>query len=493
MSTHHEVIVIGAGISGIAAAIKLRDAGIDDVLILEKADTYGGTWRANTYPGCACDVPSGLYSYSFAPNPRWSRVYGTQPEILAYVDQVAHDYGLLPHTQFNTEVTAARWDPKRALWRVQTTAGAYTARFLLAAAGPWDEPKIPDIPGLETFTGEIFHSARWNHDYDLTGKRVAVIGSGASAVQFVPRIQPEVVHLHLFQRTAHWVLPKPDRRSGPATVWVLERFAAARRLQRAAEYALMETIGAAFHHPRPLMHVLQAIGKAYLRRAVADPDLREKLTPGYLIGCKRILFSNDYLQALGRANVSVHAAGVDAVQGSTIIGSDGTRAEVDAVILGTGFHILDMPVADLIRGEDGRTLAERWAGSPQAYLGTCVAGYPNAFLILGPSLGSGHTSAFTVAETQVALIVEAICAARRNRWATMDVRPEVLGGYVDEVQAALTGTAYTAASCNSYYLDANGRNSFSWPWSTREMISRVGAFRPHDFTTTLDSRTEVPA
>lgn len=492
MSTYHEVIVIGAGISGIAAAIKLREAGVEDVLILDKADTYGGTWRANSYPGCACDVPSGLYSYSFAPNSRWSRVYGTQPEILAYIDQVARDYGLAPLTRFNTEVADARWDPTRSVWQVQTSAGKYSARFLLAAAGPWDEPKIPDIPGLDTFTGEIFHSARWNHDYDLAGKRVAVIGTGASAVQFVPRIQPKVSQLHLFQRTAHWVLPKPDRRAGPLTMWALERFSTARRLQRAAEYALMETVGAAFHHPRPLMHVLQAIGKTYLRQAVRDPQLRATLTPGYLLGCKRILFSNNYLQALTKSNVSVHATAVNAVDGPIVIGSDGSRTAVDALILGTGFHILDMPVARLMRGNDGRTLSEHWGGSPQAYLGTCVAGFPNAFLVLGPSLGSGHTSAFTVAETQVALIVEAITATRRRQWATIDVRPEAMLAYVDGVQAALIGTAYTAATCNSYYLDANGRNSFSWPWSTKHMINQVGTFRPQDFTTTT-SPTEVTA
>lgn len=491
--THHEVVIIGAGISGITAAIKLLDAGVEDVLIVDKADTYGGTWRANTYPGCACDVPSGLYSFSFAPNARWSRIYGTQPEILAYVAQVACEYGLQPRTRFNTEVTDARWDPGQARWQIDTSGGAFTARFLVAAAGPWDEPKIPDIAGLDTFTGEIFHSARWNHDYDLTDKTVAVIGSGASAVQFIPQIQPKVAALHLFQRTAHWVLPKPDHRAGTATMWALEHLSAARHLQRGGQYALMETIGAAFHRPRPLMHLLQTIGKAYLRRTVADRALRAKLTPRYLIGCKRILFSNNYFRSLTRDNVEVHAAAVEAVQESTILGSDGSAVSVDALILGTGFHILDMPVAHLMRGTDGQTLAERWAGSPEAYLGTCVSGFPNSFLVLGPSLGSGHTSAFTVAETQVSLIVEAITAARRHRWTTLDVRPEAMAAYVDSVQTGLEGTAYNAASCNSYFRDANGRNSFSWPWSTKEMVTRISTFHPQDFSTTRHSRTEVTA
>ncbi|KAA1425799.1 flavin-containing monooxygenase [Nocardioides antri] len=482
---HHEVVVIGAGISGIAAAIKLREAGLtgtDDVVILEKAETYGGTWRANTYPGCACDVPSGLYSFSFAPNSDWSRVYGTQPEILAYVDRVARDHGLEEVTRFGVEVLGASWDGEQ--WRVETTHGELTARFLVAAAGPWNEPKIPDLPGLADFPGEVWHSARWNHDFDLDGKRVAVIGTGASAVQFVPEIQEQVADLHLFQRTAHWVLPKVDHPVPAAEKWVKRRIPLLDRTLTAVEYAAMEGVGTAFHHPRPFMHALQKVGEAYLRAAVRDKALREKLTPDYLLGCKRILFSNSYLQSLTRPNVEVHATGVARVEGSTVVGADGSTAEVDAIILGTGFHILDMPVADRLRGADGRTLAEHWAGSPEAYLGTVVAGFPNAFLVLGPSLGTGHSSAFTIAEAQVAMIVDAVTTARGQGWAALAIRPETQTAYVDEVQAALAGTAYTATSCHSYYIDANGRNSFSWPWSTGALVRRVSRFNPADFEIT---------
>jgi cation diffusion facilitator CzcD-associated flavoprotein CzcO len=481
MSEHHEVVIVGAGISGICAAIKLREAGVD-VVILEKAETYGGTWRANTYPGCACDVPSGLYSYSFAPNSDWSRLYGKQPEILAYVDQVARDHGLEAITRFGVEMVGAAWDADTCRWRVDTSAGQIIARHLVAAAGPWNEPKIPDLPGLAEFPDEVWHSARWNHDYDLTGKRVAVIGTGASAVQFVPEIQPEVAELHLFQRTAHWVLPKVDHAVPGVEKWAIRRLPFAHSALKQVEYTLMEGVGAAFHRPKPLMYGLQAIGQAYLRATVRDAELRAKLTPTYLLGCKRILFSNNYLQSLSRPNVEVHATGVAEVRGSTVIGSDGSRAEVDAIILGTGFHILDMPVAGLVRGADGRTLAEQWNGSPEAYLGTVVAGFPNAFLVLGPSLGTGHTSAFTIAEAQVSYVVDAITSAHREQWSTLTVRPEVQSAYVDEVQAALEGTAYTLASCHSYYIDENGRNSFSWPWSTNELVRRVSAFDPADFT-----------
>lgn len=493
MSTHHEVVVIGAGISGIGAAIKLKVAGVEDVLILEKADTFGGTWRANTYPGCACDVPSGLYSFSFAPNPDWSRLFATQPEILAYVDRVAREHGLEACTRFGVEMISAAWDPSEELWRLATTQGEFTARFVVAAAGPWNEPLLPDIPGLADFEGEVFHSARWNHDYDLAGKRVAVIGSGASAVQFVPQIQPEVDRLHLFQRTAQWVLPKPDHPVPGIEKAVMRRLPFAHQALRKVEYTLMEGLGVAFRHPRPLMQAVQSVGHAYLRAVVRDKELRRKLTPDYTIGCKRLLFSNNYLQSLTRPNVAVHATGVTRIEGSTVVGADGTRAEVDAVILGTGFHILDMPLADLVRGADGRTLAEHWQGSPESYLGTVTTGFPNAFTVLGPSLGTGHSSAFAILEAQIAFIVDAVSHARAGAWGTIDVRPEVQAAYVDEVQAALPGTVYNSGGCSSYYVDENGRNSFSWPWSTNRLTRQVSAFRPDDFTITIDEPVEVSA
>ena len=494
MSTHHEVVVVGAGISGIAAAIKLREAGLtgpDDVVVLERADTFGGTWRANTYPGCACDVPSNLYSFSFAPNSDWSRVYGNQPEILAYIDRVARDHGLDQVTRFGVEVLGAAWNEPDQQWRITTSDGDLTARFLVAAAGPWNEPKIPDVPGLPDFPGAVWHSARWDHDYDLDGKRVAVVGTGASAVQFVPQIQKQVDELHLFQRTAHWVLPKVDHHVPEAEKWVKRNVPLFERALGAVEYAAMEAVGVAFHHPRPLMHGLQKVGLAYLRAAVRDKELRTRLTPTYLLGCKRILFSNNYLQSLTQPNVQVHATGVERVEGSTVIGSDGTTADVDAIILGTGFHILDMPVAELVRGADGRTMAEHWAGSPEAYQGTVVAGFPNAFIVLGPSLGTGHGSAFAVVEAQVAMIVDAITTARAEGWTSIDVRPEAQAAYVDEVQAALVGTAYTSASCHSYFIDANGRNSFSWPWSTSEFARRVSPFRRADFEITVPASIET--
>ncbi|MGV0625313.1 flavin-containing monooxygenase [Mycolicibacter minnesotensis] len=481
MKTHHDVVVIGAGISGICAAIKLREAEVTDLVVLEKANAYGGTWRANTYPGCACDVPSRLYSFSFAQRPDWSRIYSGQPEILEYIESVAREHRLDEVTRFGVEVTGARWDAADRHWKIFTSDGELTARFLVAAAGPWSEPKIPDLAGLDEFPGEVFHSARWNHDYDVTGKQLAVIGSGASAVQFVPHLQSKAAKVHLFQRTAHWVLPKPDYAISRMERWALRSSAVFQRGMKSIEYGAMETVGLAFHRPKPLMHVLQALGRIYLRMAVRDRALRAKLTPSYLLGCKRILFSNDYLQSLGKPNVTVHETGVAEIRGTTVVGSDGSMADVDAIILGTGFHILDMPVADIIRGADGRTLTEHWTGSPEAYLGTTVTGFPNAFIVLGPSLGTGHSSAFTIVEAQVGYIVDAIRWSKSTD-AVLDVSSEVQAAYIDEVQSALAGTAYNAASCNSYYVDDNGRNSFSWPWSTNELIRRVGRFDSAAFT-----------
>jgi len=303
-------------------------------------------------------------------------------------------------------------------------------------------------------------------------------------VQFVPAIQPEVAELHLFQRTAQWVLPKLDHRVPGFEKKVMRRFPFAHKALRSTEYALMEGLGVAFRHPRPLMQTVQAVGSAYLRAVVRDPALRAKLRPDYLLGCKRILFSNSYLQSLTKSNVDVHATGVAEFRGNTVVGVDGTTAEVDAVILGTGFHILDTPLADIVRSADGRTLAEHWQGSPEAYLGTVTTGFPNAFTVLGPSLGTGHSSAFAILEAQVAFLVSAIESARREGWAGLDVRPEVQARYVDQVQAALASTVYNAGGCHSYYMDANGRNSFSWPWSTGELTTRVSAFDPADFTIT---------
>ncbi|MGZ5969159.1 MAG: flavin-containing monooxygenase [Polyangiales bacterium] len=471
----YEVIVVGGGASGIGAAICLRQQGISDFVVLEKAESLGGTWRDNTYPGCACDVPSALYSYSFAPNPEWTRAFAGQAEIRTYLLDVAERHGVTQHVRFGVEVIAARWNPRDARWHLETNRGTCTARFLIAAAGPWHQPKIPDLPGLRAFGGEVFHSARWNHAYELRGKRVAVVGTGASAVQFVPKIQPEVARLHVYQRTAQWVLPKPDHYVPRAERWLMRTFPAAQRALRSAEYSAMEAFGLGFRKPWILRQV-QRLGLAHLQRAVKDPELRAKLTPDYTLGCKRLLMSNSYYPSLTRPNVEVHATAVREIQGDRVIGADGSVAEVDAIVFGTGFHILDMPVADRVFDEEGRSMAAHWRGSPSAYLGTTVAGFPNLFMLLGPNLGTGHSSAFSILEAQLRYVMDGIRKIRAHDYASVEVRPEVQAAYDALVQEALPTTVYNSGGCASYYFDENGRNSFSWPWSTSALERRIRDF-----------------
>ncbi|HEY2063566.1 MAG TPA: NAD(P)/FAD-dependent oxidoreductase [Amycolatopsis sp.] len=471
----YEVLVIGAGASGLGAAIRLTQAGVESLAVLEKADGLGGTWRDNTYPGCACDVPSALYSYSFAPNPEWSRAFAGQAEIREYLRDTAERFGVAGRIRFGVEVTRAQWTGAR--WELETSDGRYAARILVAGTGPWHEPRIPDLPGLDAFPGEVFHSARWNHGYDLAGKRVAVIGTGASAVQFVPEIAPEVARLHLFQRTAQWVLPKPDHAVPDLERLLLRQFPALRRALRSAEYGLMEALGYGFRHPW-LLRQVQRIGLAHLRLTVRDPALRRALTPDYTLGCKRLLMSNTYYRALTRSTVDVHPTAVRAVEGARVIGADGSSAEVDAIIFGTGFHILDMPVSARVFDADGRSLDDHWQGSPQAYRGTSVAGFPNLYLLLGPSLGTGHTSAFMIMEAQLRHVVAAVL---RTGPGTLEVRREAQDRFNAEVQAALPGTVYQSGGCSSYYTDVNGRNSFSWPFSTGRLRGEVGAFAESDY------------
>ncbi|HVJ94586.1 MAG TPA: NAD(P)/FAD-dependent oxidoreductase [Labilithrix sp.] len=472
---HFEIIIMGGGPSGIGAAIQLRQRGIFDFALFEKANALGGTWRDNTYPGCACDVPSALYSYSFAPNPEWTRAFAGQEEIRAYLETVARRHGVPEHVRFGVEVLRARFRAQTKLWELETNRGVFTARVLIAGTGPWHEPLVPELPGLSDFPGKVFHSSRWDHTYDLTNQRVVVVGTGASAVQFVPKIQPRVSALHLFQRTAQWVLPKPDHYVPHVERWLLRTAPAAQRALRAAEYAAMEAFGLGFRRPWILQQI-QRIGLLHLRARVKDRALRERLTPDYTLGCKRLLMSNSYYPALTKSNVSVYATAVREIRGSTVIGADGSTAEADAIIFGTGFHILDMPLADKVFDSEGRSLAAHWRGSPQAYLGTTVSGFPNLFLLLGPNLGTGHSSAFTVLEAQLAYTMTAICTMRARGLATMDVRPEVQAAYNAEVQRELPRTVYNSGGCSSYYLDVNGRNSFSWPWSTNALSARVGTF-----------------
>ncbi len=457
-----DIAIVGSGFSGLAMAYRLRREGIEDFAVLEKANDVGGTWRDNSYPGCACDVPSHVYSFSFAPNPNWSTTYSPQAEIRDYIRDVAEREELLPHVRFGCEVLEASWDAEAQRWTLATTRGEISARVLVTAPGPLSAPSIPKLPGLASFEGEVFHSARWNHSFDLAGKRVAVVGTGASAIQFVPKIQPDVAQLHLFQRTAPWVLPRTERPITRAERLVFRRLPAAQRAMRALVYWAREATAL------PMLKValspfLRRLGLAHLKRQVADPALRRRLTPDYAPGCKRILISNDYYPALTRENVEVVDGGVVSVREHSVIAADGTEREVDAIIFGTGFHVLDMPIAERVRGADGRTLADHWQGSPQAYRGTSVPGFPNMFMLLGPNTGLGHMSVVFMAEAQSRYVLEAIRAMRRSGLGALDVKADVSTAYNAGIQRRMKGTVWTEGGCASWYIDANGLNTSLWP------------------------------
>jgi cation diffusion facilitator CzcD-associated flavoprotein CzcO len=474
LPAHTHVAVIGAGFAGLGTAIRLKQSRIEDFVVLERADDVGGTWRDNTYPGCTCDVPSHLYSFSFAPNPGWSRTFSPASEIWDYLRACAARYGIGPYLRLGCELTEASWDDHSRHWRLRTSRGSLTADVLVSGVGALSEPSIPELPGLERFEGTVFHSAHWDHEHELRGERVAVVGTGASAIQFVPQIQPQVARLHVFQRTPPWVMPRPDRAMRPGERRLYRRLPAAQRAMRGAIYWARETFAIGFMHPR-VMRRIQRIAERHLREQVPDEQLRRRLTPEYRMGCKRVLISDDYLPALSEPNVEVVDCAVREVRERSVIGADGVAREVDTIIFGTGFHVSDMSFAERIRGRDGRTLAERWAGSQSAYRGTTVAGYPNLFLLLGPNTGLGHNSVVFMIEAQLAYVMDCLRLMREHGLASVDVRREVEDSYNEHVQERLKGTVWNAGGCRSWYLDANGRNSTLWPgftWPFRRLTRR---------------------
>lgn len=480
---HHYVIIIGTGFAGLGMAIRLHQRGMTDFVILERAAEVGGTWRDNRYPGCACDVPSQLYSFSFAPNPSWSRSFSGQPEIWAYLRHCTDRYGIRPHIRFHHDVLDAAWDHPQRLWRVRTNQGELTCDVLITGTGALAEPNIPDIPGLDTFGGAVFHSARWAFDYDLRGRRVAVVGTGASAIQFVPRIQPDVAALTLFQRTPAWILPRGERRIGGLEQRLYRAVPTLQRLVRASIYCRREALVPGFAvHPR-LLRVAEVIARAHLRRQVADPVLRAALTPDYLIGCKRILISSDYFPALTRPNVTVVSSPIARIGPGWAQTTDGTRRDVDTIIFGTGFHVTDPPMATRIRGRDGRTLAEVWSGGAQAHLGTTIAGFPNLFMMVGPNTGLGHTSLVYMIESQVAYTLDALRYLRRHGNAAAEVLPQAQLASNRVIQRRMRRTVWTTGGCVSWYLDAHGRNTTLWPTFTWRFRRATRTFDPTNYYT----------
>jgi cation diffusion facilitator CzcD-associated flavoprotein CzcO len=474
---HHRVAIIGSGFSGLGMGVKLKQAGIDDFVILERAGDLGGTWRDNTYPGCQCDVQSNLYSFSFAPNPAWSRTYSPQAEIWEYLRLVAEKFRLTPHLRYQHEVRSAVWDEGAGRWRLETAAGALSADVVVAAVGPLSEPSRPAIPGLDSFPGPCFHSAAWDHDLDLTGKRVAVIGTGASAIQFVPRIQPLVDRIHLFQRTPPWVLPHADRDVSALARTLYRSIPGLQHLVRSAVYWSRELFVLPFMKVRP-NPAPEKMARNHLESQVADPGLRARLTPDYAIGCKRILISNDYYPAIQQANVELVTDAIREIRGSSVVTADGREREVDVVILATGFRVTEMPFSKWVTGRGGRCLADAWAGSPSAYRGTAVAGFPNLFLLLGPNTGLGHTSVLVMLEAQLRYLVGCLRHLERKGMKKIEVLPEAQEAFNTRVQSGLRETVWNSGGCRSWYLDRTGRNTTIWPGMTWPYVRLLRRFDP---------------
>jgi cation diffusion facilitator CzcD-associated flavoprotein CzcO len=460
-----DVAIVGAGFGGLAMAIALERAGTHSYTVLERAADVGGTWLANSYPGAQCDVPSNLYSFSFAPNPAWTHSYPEQPQILAYLRDCAERFGVRPHIRLRTEVLDARWDDAARRWEIDTSGGSLSARFLVAAPGLLSEPRTPDVPGLDGFTGTVMHSAAWDHDVDLRGRHVALVGTGASAIQIGPRIQPEVERLYVHQRTPPWVFPHRDREIGERLRRLYAARPATQRLARTAVYWMRETLLPPFMRPS-LAKPMEVIARAHIRRQVSDPALREAVTPGYEIGCKRILLSDDWYPMLEKRGVELRTSGLAEVRGGTLVATDGREHDADTIIFATGFTPTEPPLARRLHGRGGRSLADAWDGAMRAYKGISVAGFPNMFLLYGPNTNLAHSSIVFMLESQVAYVADALRALREHGADAAEVRADAQDAWNEWVQRELEGSVWNTGGCASWYFDRNGDNPIMWPGST---------------------------
>jgi cation diffusion facilitator CzcD-associated flavoprotein CzcO len=473
MNPDQEILIVGAGFAGLGMALRLRKAGNRDFVILEQASEVGGTWRDNTYPGCACDIPSHLYSLSGAPSADWTRMYPTQPEILAYTKKLVVDHDLLSHIRFHATVREARFDEAAAIWRVETIDGrVFTARHLIMGLGALNRPAYPDIPGLERFRGRAFHTWAWDHDYDLTGKRVAVIGTGASVIQLVPQIAPKVAELHLFQRTPPWILPKLDRAIPDWERRLMRVFPPYRWFLRARLYWRQELLAFGFLGKGAIRAGLARMAKAKLISEIPDPTFRARVTPDYEIGCKRVLIANDYYPALQRDNVRLVTDRIVEITDNAVVTEGGVVHPVDALIYGTGFKATEILTELAVYGRGGASLKDFWGGAPAAYLGTTIPGFPNLFVIGGPNTGLGHNSVIFMHEAQIAYVMSCLDILKRSRRASIEVEDEVYRRFERDVQARLGKTVWLSG-CRSWYLDSHGRNTTLWPGFTVEFWWRT--------------------
>jgi len=472
----YQVLIIGSGFGGQCAAVNLLKEGIEDFLMLERRDFFGGTWCQNTYPGAAVDVPSPLYSLSFAAYD-WSRMFAEQDELHRYTHHVIGRFKLQDKVRLGTNVERVEWDDEARQWIVHTAGLIYRAQFLINASGPLSQPVIPAFEGLERFKGKTFHTNHWDHTYDYRHKRVAIVGSGASAAQIIPAIAPEVEHLHVFQRTPHWVLPRPDRTFGRLERWLLG-LAPLRTLLRWSIYWKYETRVIAFKYSRPAVHLVQRQALRFLKRQVPDPDLRRRLTPDYLIGCKRVILSSTLYPALCRANVSVHSQeqGIAALDETGILTRDGQHIELDLIVWSTGYDATDGVISYPVSGKHGTQLRDVWAQYPRAYLGTSLPDFPNLFIVTGPNTGIGHTSALFIIESQMNYIVDCIRTLKRKNLRSIEVQAAAEQRYTAMIHREMQRTVWKSGGCHSWYQSKSGHViamfpgfSFTYHYLTRRL------------------------
>jgi cation diffusion facilitator CzcD-associated flavoprotein CzcO len=457
------IAVVGGGFAGVGATVMLRRAGVGEAPVFERGERVGGVWHHNTYPGAACDVPSHLYEFSFAPNPRWSRRYAPQAEIQAYLEDVARRHGVLERVRTGTEVTQARWDETDGRWLLETSAGTHAADVLITACGQLSVPSAPPLPGLEDFAGPAFHTARWRHDVDLTGRRVAMIGTGCSAIQVVPAIQPQVAHVDVYQRSPGWTFPKMDFAYSERMQRLFERLPALQRLDRAAIFAFMELGAAAMTNRRWLLAPFRAIARRQITSAISDPELRRKVTPADELGCKRLMLTDEWYPTLTRSNVELVADHVEAVTQTGIRTRDGVERAADVLVLATGFKTHSFVAPMEVVGTDGRSLAQEWSQVARAYLGMSVPGFPNMFLLYGPNTNGGTGSVIYTIEAGMSHVIAALNELQRAGARRIELRREVAERFDRELRAALQGTVWHTG-CSSWYLDEQGNDPNQWPW-----------------------------
>lgn len=476
-----EVLIIGTGFSGLGMAVALRRQGKRDFIVLERAQDVGGTWRDNTYPGAACDIQSHLYSYSFRPNPRWSRVYAPQAEIHDYLRATAREEGVLPHVRFGANVEKAEWDDALGMWTVETTNGCYRAPVLISAGGHLSDPSYPDIDGLKSFKGRIFHSARWDHGYDTAGKRIGVIGTGASAIQIVPEMAKTASHLTVFQRTAPYIIPRRDHVYSEAEKGMFERFPETAQELRDELFWGNESRFPQRRRVPAFIEQITATALGHLEQQVPDPELRRKLMPTYAIGCKRVLISNDYYPTLALPHVTLETAGIARIDEAGVILRDGRRVDLDLLVVATGFEVADLPIAEVIHGAGGQKLSDVWTAGGQAYACTTVAGFPNLFIMLGPNTGLGAGSMIFMIETQIGYIREAVDFVFETS-SIVEPDPDAQRAYVDSIHKRSEGSVWLAGGCSSWYLHpVSGKLTTLWPDFMTQFRAENGSFSPQGY------------